>query len=800
MINSNENMVAEKYNKKTKRFLTPILLLVIGSIIIIASIITYINIHMQKQHINNDIEKKKIEYLEKEKSIVYEKVHLIDKSIKFLILQRESALKKELKERIETALNIANDIYIRHKAKFSDDEIKEKIVKHLRVIRFNKGRGYYFVYDNKNNILLSHVIKEIIGQDVKKLVDAHDTNILKPLLASIKKDKISFAKIYFNKPEDTNKLYPKLDCAVKFEPLDLIIGTGEYLDVVEDKLKEYAVKRFSNFETRNNNYIFISDLHNINGGDNFATLLVNPNKPNMIGKKLSDSYQDAQGKKFRKEYLQGLKQNGEVYIKYLYKKPDNSSGVDGQDFSLNTIKDQRSKMSYFYLQKDWNWIIGCGFYFDDLEQQISKMESEFKKTSNDMVINAIILIVIVSMIVIIIAIYVSMKIDKTIKRYTNEIIDKKHELELAQEVAKMGSWSLDFITNKLNWSDETYKIFEISKSKPILTFETFLDEIYPDDKEMINTAYATSLKDKQPYSIIHRLLMKDGRIKWVKEKCETTFDDNGNPLISNGTVQDITKEYKKNEELKAKEQQMLHQSRFAQMGEMINMIAHQWRQPLNAISLTSNNLAFKCMMDDYDKDLFQKEIGLIDEYSQHLSKTIDDFRGFFKENKEKEITTLEKIVNSTLNIVKVSVENKNIKLIIDLNCNKELKTYPSEIKQVLLNLIKNAEDILLENKIENPTITIKSSCRIGQDNQVLVVKDNAGGIPDDIIDKIFDPYFSTKLEKDGTGLGLYMSKTIIEEHCGGKISVSNDKDGATFKIILVPAELDEFNPKFIGEE
>jgi C4-dicarboxylate-specific signal transduction histidine kinase len=105
-------------------------------------------------------------------------------------------------------------------------------------------------------------------------------------------------------------------------------------------------------------------------------------------------------------------------------------------------------------------------------------------------------------------------------------------------------------------------------------------------------------------------------------------------------------------------------------------------------------------------------------------------------------------------------------------------TYPNEIKQVILNLLKNAEDILLEKEIENPTITINT-----YDN-ILIVKDNAGGVPDDIIGKIFDPYFSTKTKKDRTGLGLYMSKTIIEDHCGGSLSVSNDNNGAIFKIEL----------------
>ncbi len=263
-------------------------------------------------------------------------------------------------------------------------------------------------------------------------------------------------------------------------------------------------------------------------------------------------------------------------------------------------------------------------------------------------------------------------------------------------------------------------------------------------------------------------------------------------------LEQLTKnlEQRVNEELeknKLQNQQMLQQSRLAQMGEMISMIAHQWRQPLTAISSTTNSLLFKTMMNEkLEKNIFERDLKLINEYSQHLSKTIDDFRGFFKDNKTKEITTLKDIVNSILNIVKVSIENKGIKIITEIECSEEFETHLGEIKQVVLNIIKNAEDVLLENITKNPTITIKSIYDITNNHPTLIIKDNGGGIPENIMPKIFEPYFSTKLEKNGSGLGLYMSKTIIEEHCGGKLSVSNDDNGAVFKIVLAYTNLDKF--------
>jgi len=203
----------------------------------------------------------------------------------------------------------------------------------------------------------------------------------------------------------------------------------------------------------------------------------------------------------------------------------------------------------------------------------------------------------------------------------------------------------------------------------------------------------------------------------------------------------IREEVQKNRE---KEKTMLHQSRLAQMGEMISMIAHQWRQPLSAISATSADLSMK------------------------------------KPNKEKRTIMIEDIFTSALNIIEASIKNKNIKIKKEFECNDTIQTYPNELKQVVLNLLKNAEDALLEHEVKNPTIVLKTT----KDKKYiyLTVSDNAGGVPKDVIENIFEPYFTTKEKQDGTGLGLYMSKIIIEDHCKGFLEVKNSDIGAVFSI------------------
>jgi len=234
-------------------------------------------------------------------------------------------------------------------------------------------------------------------------------------------------------------------------------------------------------------------------------------------------------------------------------------------------------------------------------------------------------------------------------------------------------------------------------------------------------------------------------------------------------------------ERKVQEQLLVHNSKLAAMGEMIGMIAHQWRQPLSSISTIAGNLKVLIDLEMYDKDEFVKLLGEINNHSQYLSRTINDFRHFFKPDNPKDMVLINDIVDATLGIIGKSLEYKNINLVKEYSFTNPIFIYPNELMQVFLNIIKNATDALVENRISNPKITIKGYETDGY--QIVEIIDNAGGIPDEIIDRIYNPYFSTK-GTVGTGLGLYMSRTIIEEHCGGTIKAHNHEEGACFTITL----------------
>jgi signal transduction histidine kinase len=237
------------------------------------------------------------------------------------------------------------------------------------------------------------------------------------------------------------------------------------------------------------------------------------------------------------------------------------------------------------------------------------------------------------------------------------------------------------------------------------------------------------------------------------------------------------------EKNRRQEQMMLQQMRLAQMGEMISMIAHQWRQPLNAIGITAANMELNAMGNRFSDADVVRGAQDIATYVRHLSGTIEDFRNFFQPDKERGETTYDALIDSVMEIIKPSVLDKQIDVILEPECHEPFTTYVNEVRQVFLNLVKNAEDILVERiVIEHPYIKI-ATFREG-DEYVLSVSDNGGGVPETVMERIFDPYFSTKNRKNGTGLGLYMSKVIVEEHCHGTLTVGNDAEGAVFTMRL----------------
>ncbi|MDF1876640.1 response regulator [Sulfurimonas sp. SAG-AH-194-L11] len=227
---------------------------------------------------------------------------------------------------------------------------------------------------------------------------------------------------------------------------------------------------------------------------------------------------------------------------------------------------------------------------------------------------------------------------------------------------------------------------------------------------------------------------------------------------------------------------LIQQSKMASMGEMIGHIGHQWRQPLSSLGIMFQKLDLAYRKEKLNEQLMtsstQKAIRIIEQ----MSKTIDDFRDFFKSDKKLYLTTITDVLDQANSVIEATLLKHNITLNRHIKNNIEFKCYKNELSQVILNIIVNAKDAILLNEVQNGEISITVQSDTKYIN--IIIDDNAGGIPEDILEKVFEPYFTTKEKSNGTGIGLYMSKTIIEEHMQGKLELSNTLSGASFKIKL----------------
>ena len=256
----------------------------------------------------------------------------------------------------------------------------------------------------------------------------------------------------------------------------------------------------------------------------------------------------------------------------------------------------------------------------------------------------------------------------------------------------------------------------------------------------------------------------------LKEKIE---------ILNRTLEKKVEDEIEKNRE---KEKLMLHQNRLAQMGETISLIAHQWRQPLNILSLLNQSTYIKYKrgtIDNKAMEEFQKKSKTL---IKNMSKMIDDFRNFFKPTKKIEKFSINKLIDDTILLIKPNLDSGNIKLSFNGSNNIYIDGYKSELGHAVLNILNNAKDALIESSKIKKCIEISLN-KIDNGEIQISIKDNADGIPDNIIEKIFEPYFSTK-DKNGTGLGLYMTKIIIEKHMNGYIKIDSSENGSRFDIFL----------------
>ena len=391
-----------------------------------------------------------------------------------------------------------------------------------------------------------------------------------------------------------------------------------------------------------------------------------------------------------------------------------------------TLNTEVFKYSYpvYLTSVHWGWL-----YFE-------LSLDEYNERLNDMYKQFLILATLVMLILLVISYFIAKMISKPIVNL-EEISEKIYNGDLSKRVI-------------IESSDEIGKLS--------ITFNKMIDSLEKSQYALKKSHNELEIRVRE------RTDELENKSKQLKE-----LNDN----LENIVIEEISKR-------QTQEELLIQQSKLASMGEMIGNIAHQWRQPLNALGLVIQNIQLTYMTDELDDEFMDKSVRKANLLTSTMSKTIDDFRNFFKPNKEISEFSLDNSIKNSLSLIGSTFDYNGID--IEYNIIEDIKVigFANEFSQVILNILTNSKDALDENKVIDAKVSleIKKSNKYGS----VIIKDNAGGISENIIEKVFEPYFTTKEEGKGTGIGLYMSKIIIEKNMKGRLSVQNTNDGVAFTI------------------
>ena len=490
------------------------------------------------------------------------------------------------------------------------------------------------------------------------------------------------------------------------------------------------------------NYIFVTDY----AGNNIYS-----GSKDLIGKNLS-SWTDADGRAIVLEEIQMARKHGEGYLETTFRKETGLQTIKVKDFG------------------HFNWFFGSGIHkqraLNEDKEELLKLIARAPKDRSGYV-----------------AIFENNK---------PVFISEEDENELsASMLTKMQAHLVD----ENGWVDlpqENAHIY-IRYFKPfnwhfVYGFKkAYFDSMLQDQQQKVKDNFDEEVEFVVAASIIIALLV--GMLTFiVSRRIITIIQEYKRELdVQEAELRELnySLEERVSEEVAAhreKEKMLIQQSKMAAMGDMISMIAHQWRQPLNQMSYVLMNIdsayEFKELTPKYMDEKVKEGTKLL----EYMSHTIDDFKNFFKPDKERSDEQVSEVLEHTISLVKKSLDSHNIALELNIESDARLMIYRNELLQVIMNLITNAKDALVMGEVSEPKIAIS----ISEESEHIIINvcDNGGGVDEMIQEKIFEPYFSTKGEKSGTGLGLYMAKTIVEGHLNGEISVSNQNDGACFTVAL----------------
>ena len=391
------------------------------------------------------------------------------------------------------------------------------------------------------------------------------------------------------------------------------------------------------------------------------------------------------------------------------------------------------------------------------------------------------------------AIYKDITNEKLLEIEKEKLATATLRMSLSLKAAKIGLWEWDYATNELIWDERMHEIYGVSQTQVNEAYDVWSRSLDATDLAIVEETLNNAVANDSEFNASFWIMTPEKERRYILGVGKSVKNAQGVSYKMVGVNMDITEQKSVQDELEklvqtetgkrlAQEKLLIHQSKLAAMGEMMTNIAHQWKQPLMILSMGLLALKKKYEKNLLDEEYMQtynkKMSGIVD----RMNQTILDFSEYFVPDKKQHLFELSSCVEKSVSFLEPVFTKSKITFDLDLPSESSVVGYENELSQVLLNLMKNSIDVIVENEISEGHIWIKIEEM--PDRWLVSIRDNGGGIPADIIYRIFEPYFTTKFKNDGTGLGLYMSKMIVEQSLHGSLEVTNSELGAKFTIII----------------
>ncbi len=767
-------------------------------------------------------------YLENQKNTIKQSVLLILRHIQY---KRDFLLdkaKEDMRQRVYEAHSIAKGIFDKNKGTRPMNEIKELVKEALRYQRFNQGRGYYFATNLDGIEELFADRPELEGKDLLHSSDPRISKVIRDMIEIAKEKGEGFYEYQWSKPGQKGLEHKKISYLKYFAPFDWFIGTGEYVDDIESDIQQEILNWIGGVKTGPDDYIFVSDRNGVCLSHFDRTL---------IGKNLMET-EDPTGKALVREIFEASKRQGGDFVTYMFKSP--------------TDQRERPKISYVTYYYRWGWVIGTGIYTDSIDKVIKDRGQEVRQRLYLKLGIGFGILVLFALIVMGLSRIFFDRLNRDLQVFTdffknnpemnkplaseglyftefkglaaalNSMIDKKALMESVlhktqQDYKDLFDHMVDgFSVHEVILDDEgrpkDYRFLAVNPAFERLTGlkasevvgKTVL-EVMPETESYWIEGFGNVAITGEPlhFENFSRALGRYYEVTAYSPRPNQfacTFVDITERVNMYKALEELTRnlEEKVREEVEQRRRQeviLLQQSKLAAMGDMLISISHHWRQPLTAIGLMVQSIEDYYDAGELDQDRIRWIIDNVMERLRSLSETIDSFSRYVSRSQTSDFINVYEAVQDTVTLIIEDLNSNDISLELTHKGDGQGLVLGNIhlFHQVLLALITNAKEAILQRRRFSHQMAHKGLIKVSYwkaNKEVGIrIEDNGGGISDSIIDRIFEPYFTTKEKSYTTGLGLYLSKLIIEEQMEGRIYAENIQEGAAFTILLPAYEM-----------